>query len=220
MLTTPIFMVDNLCFYLYNICNQIKQIIANCKLKTAQRMIYMKMSTKTLTQCAVFSAIISILSVITIPIGIIPVTLGLFGIMLAAIILGCRRSVLSVLIFILIGAVGIPVFSGFKGGPQVLTGPTGGYITSYIFVSMFIGFISDKVKSNGILSAVILFLACCFGTVICYTLGTLQFMAISGNDIKTALAKCVTIFIPFDILKSVMAAFIGTAVKKRLRFFN
>ena len=154
-------------------------------------MIYMKLSTKTLTQCAVFSAIISILSVITIPIGIIPVTLGLFGIMLAAIILGCRRSVLSVLIFILIGAVGIPVFSGFKGGPQVLTGPTGGYITSYIFVSMFIGFISDKVKSNGILSVVILFLA-----------------------------KCVTIFIPFDILKSVMAAFIGTAVKKRLRFFN
>lgn len=180
----------------------------------------MKLSTKTITQCAIFSALISVMSVITIPIGVIPVTLGLFGVMLAAIILGWRKSAISVLVFILTGAAGLPVFSGFKGGAQVLAGPTGGYISSYILVAAVIGFVSDRVKSNGGFAVLILFLASCFGTVICYTVGTLQFMFISGNDIHTALAKCVTVFIPVDILKSLMAAFIGVAVKKRLRFFD
>ena len=180
----------------------------------------MKLKTKTITQCAVFAAVISVMSVITIPIGIIPVTMGLFGIMLTAVILGCRRSTIATLIFIFIGIIGIPVFSGFKGGPQVLLGPTGGYITSYITAAMFIGLVSDKLKSNGAASAAILIVACCVGTAICYTFGTAQFMLISGNDINTALSKCVTVFIPFDVLKSVMAAFIGVALKKRLRIFD
>ncbi len=180
----------------------------------------MKLTTKTMTQCAIFSAFISLMSVITVPIGIIPVTLGLFGVMLAAVILGCKRSVISVIVYILIGAIGIPVFSGFKGGVQVLAGPTGGYITSYILAAALIGFVSDRVKGNGILAAAVLFIASCLGTVICYTLGTLQFMLISGNDFHTAVAKCVTIFIPVDIFKAMMAALIGTAVKKRLHYFD
>ena len=180
----------------------------------------MKLTTKTITQCAIFSAFISLMSVITVPIGIIPVTLGLLGVMLAAVILGCKRSVISVIVYILLGAIGIPVFSGFKGGVQVLAGPTGGYITSYILAAALIGFVSDRVKSNGILAAAILFIASCLGTVICYTVGTIQFMFVSGNDLHTALAKCVTVFIPIDILKSIMAVFVGTAVKKRLHYFD
>ena len=84
------------------------------------------MKTKTIAVCAIFAAIMCVFSVITVPIGPVPVTLGFFGVMITSVILGARRGAVSVAVFILMGAVGLPVFSGFKGGFEVLLGPTGG----------------------------------------------------------------------------------------------
>ena len=179
----------------------------------------MKLTTKEITQSAIFAAVIAIMSVITIPVGVIPITLGLFGIMLTAIMLGAKKGFLSVLIFILAGAIGLPVFSGFKGGFQVLAGPTGGYISSFILVALFIGFVSDRIKMRGFVEYVIIFLACCVGVVICYALGTVQFMAVSGSSLQDALAKCVLLFIPFALIKAAAATFLGITVKKRLKIF-
>ena len=86
------------------------------------------MKTKTIVICAIFAALMCVFSVITVPTGIIPVTLGTLGIMLTAVILGSKKGAVSVAVFILLGIVGLPVFSGFKGGIQVIFGPTGGYI--------------------------------------------------------------------------------------------
>lgn len=177
----------------------------------------MKFTTKELTQSAVFAAIICVLSVITIPVGTIPITLGLFGAMLVPAILGAKKGTLSVLIFMLVGLVGIPVFSGFKSGPQVFAGPTGGYLSSYILVALIIGFVSDKVKSSDLKSMAIVFASCVLGIAVCHACGTVQYMAISHVTIKEAFVTCSLFFIPFDLFKGAASAFIGIAVRKRIK---
>lgn len=176
----------------------------------------MKLKTKDMLQCAIFAAILCVFSVITVPLGIIPVTLGLLGILLCAVILGAKKSVTAVLVFILLGAIGLPVFSSFKGGIQVLTGPTGGYITGYIFTALFVGFCSDRLLHNSMRAAILLFLSCLGGVFICYLLGTLQYMLVAKQSLLQGLSLCVFPFIPFDILKCILACVIGIPVRKRL----
>ena len=177
----------------------------------------MKMSTRDMALSGVFAAVIAVFAVMTIPIGEVPITLGLFGVMLAAVVLGAKRGTVSALIYILIGAIGLPVFSGFKGGFSVIAGPTGGYISSYILVTLIIGAASGiSAKQKSVLRTVICFIACIIGTVVCYFLGTLQFMAVSGNDLATSVGMCVLPFIPFDIIKSAAAAVIGVIVSRRV----
>lgn len=178
------------------------------------------MKTKTMVICAIFAAILCVCSVITIPIGPVPITLGLFGIMLAAVILGWKKGAISVLVFILLGAVGLPVFSGFKGGFQVLVGPTGGYIWSYILVALFIGFFAAKEYVNKWLTMLRIFIVCVIGIAICYTLGTVQFMAVQQMGLTKALSLCVLPFIPFDIIKAAVAAYVGYEVRRALKKAN
>ncbi len=175
------------------------------------------MKTKSMILCAVFAAILCVFSVITIPIGPVPITLGTFGVMITAVILGPKKGFVSVLVFILLGAVGLPVFSGFKGGFQVLAGVTGGYLWSYIFMALIIGAISAKLPQNNLLGAVKIFLSCVLGIIVCYTLGTVQFMLIKkGGSLYSALAVCVIPFIPFDLAKALIASYAGMTVRKTL----
>lgn len=176
----------------------------------------MRFKTKDMIQCAVFAAILCVFSIITIPAGAIPFTLGVLGILLCAIILGCKKSVISVLVFILLGAVGLPVFSGFKGGFQVLAGPTGGYITGYIVTALLVGFCADHIPGNTIKSTILLFLGCAAGVILCYLFGTIQYMLTADKTLLQGLALCVFPFIPFDLLKCVLACAIGIPVRKRL----
>lgn len=171
------------------------------------------MKTKSMVICAVFSAILCIFCVLTVPIGAVPVSLATFAVMLTAIILGPKKSSISVIIYILLGSVGLPVFSGFRGGFQVLVGPTGGYIWSYIFMALLIGGVTEKCVNSKPIALV----GCIFGTVICYIFGTVQFVLVQNTSFISALSVCVLPFIPFDIIKAVLAVFIGAAVKSRLR---
>ena len=174
------------------------------------------MKTKTLTLCAIFAAILCVCSVVTIPIGPVPITLGLFGIMLTAVILGAKKGAISVLVFILLGAVGLPVFSGFKGGVGVLLGPTGGYIWSYIIVALFIGRFAAKEYDNKWFAILRIFVVCLIGIVICYALGTVQFMIVRKMDFVKSLSLCVIPFIPFDICKAAVSAYVGYTVRAAL----
>lgn len=174
------------------------------------------MKTKNMILCALFAAILCVFCVITIPIGPVPVTLATFGIMLTAIILGSKKSAVSILVYILLGAVGLPVFSGFKGGVQVLFGPTGGYLWSYVFMALFIGFLISKLPENKYLAMLKIFIAALGGMVICYALGTAQFMLVQRTDVIKALSLCVIPFIPLDIVKAVIASYVGFTVKKQL----
>ena len=90
------------------------------------------MKTRDLTLTALFAAILCVAAPFSIPVGPIPITLATFAIYLAAIVLGKKYGTLAVVIYILLGAVGLPVFSGFSGGFQKIVSATGGYIIGYI----------------------------------------------------------------------------------------
>lgn len=173
------------------------------------------MKTKTLIIEAIFAAIIAVFSVITITIGPVPITMSIFAIFLCSIILGGKKSTVSLVVYILCGAIGLPVFSGMRGGISVLAGPTGGYILSYIFITLIAGFSAEKIKSKPLI-----FFMCLLSLFLCYAGGTIQYMLITATPLQASLIKCVYPFIPLDIIK-IMAAFaIGFAVKKRLSFLN
>jgi biotin transport system substrate-specific component len=175
------------------------------------------MKTKTIVLCAIFAAILCIFSVMTIPIGIVPISMGIFGVMLTSIILGTKKGTISVIVYILLGAVGLPVFSGFKGGFQVLLGPTGGYVWSYILVALLIGLLTSKLPQNKWLAMLKTFIVCLIGIFLCYAAGTAQFMLVQKTDLIKSLTACVFPFIPFDIIKALIATYLGCTISKALK---
>lgn len=172
--------------------------------------------TKTMIICALFAAVMCVFSVITMPIGPVPVTLGLFGVMITAVILGSGKAAIATAVFILLGAIGLPVFSGMKGGFSVLIGPTGGYIWSYVLVALLIGFFAVKSYKNKWIAYIAIFTSCLAGIAVCYALGTTQFMIVTGNDLTTSLTLCVLPFIAFDIAKAAAATVAGYSVRRAL----
>ncbi|MBR3791294.1 MAG: biotin transporter BioY [Clostridia bacterium] len=172
----------------------------------------MKINTKDLTLISLFCAIICIFSIISIPIGPVPISICVLAIFLSSIVLGFKKSIITVIVYILIGSLGLPVFSGFRGGVQVLFGPTGGYIFSYIFIAGIMGLASDnlsKIKHK----KMFLFSTSLLSLFICYITGSVQYMLIYSIEFKKALISSAFIFLPFDILKSVLAIIIGTRIK-------
>lgn len=164
----------------------------------------------TITECALFSAIICVLSPFVIPLGPIPFSLSLFAVMFTAMVLPCKKATASVIVYILAGASGVPVFSGFQGGVNILLGPTGGYIWSYVIVVTVIS-LSGKMHLSWRL--VFSFVS----LVICYLCGTAQYAIVTETEsIWTSLIICVIPFIPLDIIKTAFAVFLGGRVKNIL----
>ena len=150
---------------------------------------------------------------ISIPFGAVPVTLQTFVVYISAALLGQKKSTLSVFVYLLLGCVGLPVFSGFRGGFGVLAGATGGYAAGFLLISLISGFIISK-TGNKVHIMIIAFLA---GTVACYAAGTLWyvFVFLEGNGTTGVLAACVLPFIVPDIIKITAAAFVAKAVRER-----
>ena len=176
----------------------------------------MKLTTKELTLSALCAAICAIFSTITIPASPVPFTLGVFGVLLVSSAFGARIGTLSSLIFILVGAVGLPVFSNFQGGVGVLLSPTGGYIASYIPMAFVAGMAADRNK-HGKRQFLSSLSGCFLSLIICYCLGTLWFMLTTGKSAGEAFLLCVLPFIGFDALKCAFAAFLGIQIKKRMK---
>lgn len=175
----------------------------------------MKTRTHRLTLCAVFAAIIAVCSVITIPVGEIPVTLGMFGVMLTGIILGPRLAAVSAAVYILLGAIGLPVFSGFRGGFQVIAGPTGGYLAAYIPAAALSGAFSHARAKTGV-RTVLCILTCLVSVCVCYVFGTVWFVILTKSTYAAAIWECVLPFVPFDAAKAVCASIFGVSVLCRL----
>lgn len=124
------------------------------------------------------------------------------------------RGVIAVLIYIVLGACGVPVFSGFKAGAQVLAGATGGYIVGYVFLALIEGVIIDKFEDKKFVYP----LAMVLGTAVLYAFGTAWFIAIMKTTFVAALLTCVVPFLVGDALKIAAATAISlplrAAVKK------
>ena len=122
---------------------------------------------------AVFAVIMAICSWISIP-AAVPFTLQTFGVFIAVGILGGKRGTLSVLVFILLGAIGVPVFAGFSGGIGVLAGTTGGYIIGFLF-SALVMWAMEKLPGK---KAVMQIVSMIVGLIVCYAFGTAWFMIV------------------------------------------
>lgn len=169
------------------------------------------MKTKKLVVCALFTAIMCITAPFYVMIGPVPITFTLFAIALSAFSVGSFSAAVSTAVYILIGLMGMPVFSGFKGGFGVLASPTGGFVFSYIFVVLILGLcVKAKRKSTRVL-------LCVLALFVCYICGTAWYMLITDAGVVTALGVCVLPFIPFDIMKLYAAYVVGKAVRERVK---
>ena len=178
-----------------------------------------KITTADMVLCAMCAAITCVLAPISVPIGPIPISLCTFAVMLAGVLLGGRLGFVSQLIYVLLGAVGLPVFAGYTAGLAKIAGVTGGYIVGYPFLALVIGWIYWKYGKNAAdLKRKILwmFAGMIAGTVVLYIIGTVWYCALSGNGLIPALSACVIPFLPGDFLKMVVVAIVSVPVEKAL----
>ncbi len=144
-----------------------------------------QMETKTKSQIyplvmtAVMAAVISAIAPFALPIGPIPITLGTLVMYLAGYVLGGKRAGAAVLVYVLLGAVGVPVFNGFTGGLGVVAGPTGGYIIGYIPMALLAGLTVERFPSNRVFQ----FGGMIFATAVLYALGTAWFCVQAGKSL-------------------------------------
>ena len=165
--------------------------------------------TRDMVFIAVFTAIIAALSQVSIPMpNMVPITLQTFAVSLAGYFLGAKKGVASVGVYVILGAVGAPVFASFKGGFAVLIGYTGGFIWGFIPLAFLCGILADK--KLGMALGVL-------GIVVCHLLGSIQYMILSGNGFWASVALVSLPYILKDLLLIPAAFFISKTVKKRIR---
>lgn len=159
----------------------------------------MNEKTKKLVLCAMFAALTGVLSQISIPLPFtpVPINLATLSACLAGGLLGAKYGFISQVVYILLGAVGIPVFSGFSSGVGILVGPTGGYIIGYALQAFIIGSIVKNKKNN----IPVLVGSMILGIMGCYLLGTIWFMSITKTGLIEALMLCVVPFLIGDAIK-------------------
>lgn len=171
-----------------------------------------KFNIHTMALVAVMAAVICILGPLSLPIGIVPISLANLAIYFVLYILGMKRGTAACIIYILIGFVGIPVFAGFSSGPSILLGPTGGYLIGFVFMSIISGLFVDKFFDKWYLCVIGMLI----GTAVCYAFGTVWLAHEAHLTVISALAAGVLPFIPGDVIKIVIATLIGPNLHRRL----
>ncbi len=162
---------------------------------------------------AVFAVLMAICSWISIP-TVIPFTLQTFAVFLAVIVLGGKRGTMSVIVFVLLGAVGVP---GFTRGPHIIMGNTGGYIIGFILAALLMWLMERLFGRKTWVLAVSMLL----GMVTCYVFGTIWFMVVYMRTtgpvgVTAVLGWCVIPFIIPDLVKAALALFLGQALRRPL----
>ena len=175
------------------------------------------LSTLDMVYIALFAVLITICAWIAIP-ATVPFTLQTFAVMCTMGLLGGKRSMFTVLLYLLLGAVGLPVFSNFRGGIGMLLGATGGYLVGFLASTLvywlFTNLLGNKlwVKLTGMV----------LGLIVCYIFGTAWFMLTYVGQtgpvgLSTALAWCVVPFLIPEVIKIALAAFMVKALPSRIK---
>jgi len=173
-----------------------------------------KMKTVNMALCALFVALSAVLSQISIPIGTVPVNFTHISIFLSVGLLGTRYGTLSQIVYVILGAIGMPVFSGFTGGLGWVMGATGGFIIGYVVCAFVTGIIIDRFGS----SIRVLFLAMYAGWSITYLIGIPWFMIVTGTtSVAAALTACLLPFLLGDLVKTILSAVLINRLRPVLR---
>lgn len=174
---------------------------------------------RSMVTAALLAAVLCILCPFSLPIGPVPISLGTFAVALVTYVAGWKLGSLSVLIYLLLGLAGLPVFSGFTGGAAKLFGPTGGYLIGYLPMALLAGLIIDRFPGTALKDRLISFPGLCLGTVILYLLGTLWLSYQAHYSFTEALALGVLPFIFFDLIKLGLVTLLAPVIRKRLAGF-
>lgn len=166
---------------------------------------------KTMAQVALMSAVLAVLSPLALPLGPVPFTLGILAVCLAGALLPPLPAVASLLVYLFLGMAGLPVFSGFQAGPQVLFGPTGGYLAGYFLLATALSVPARRTGRLVVQLAVGL-----GGLAACYLCAALWYMVLTGVSFAAACAVCALPFALPDALKLTVALLFARAVKQRL----
>ncbi len=164
---------------------------------------------------AMIAAIIAVAAVISIPMYLVPFTLATFAMYTATIAFGTRQTVTAVVVYILLGAVGLPVFSGLGSGIGHILGPTGGYILGYIPMVWIGGYFAERFAGNRYMYI----LGFVLGTAVLYAVGVLWIHIQLGSSIASLLSKTVYPFIAIDLVKLIFGIYAGENLKNLRKYF-
>lgn len=172
------------------------------------------LTAKQITLTAVMTAVLCLLGpwALTIYFSPVPISLCSMAIYFVLYVLGFKLGTVSVILYILLGTAGLPVFTYFSGGVAKLTGPTGGYIIGYLFLAAICGFFLEKFPKKPLLHG----LGFLLGTLALYLFGTLWLQYQLGLSFTAALTVGVLPYVPGDIVKLILALSLGVPIKKRL----
>ena len=163
---------------------------------------------------ALMAVVIALCSFLCVP-AAVPFTMQTFAVFCALLLLGGKRGTLAVALYLLLGIVGLPVFSGFKAGLGALLGPTGGYLLGFLLSGLCI-LLSEKLFGDALR---VFIPAMIVGLLLCYAFGTAWFVIVytkanGAITIGKALALCVIPFLPFDAIKLALAVIVRQALRK------
>jgi len=173
-----------------------------------------RLSTRGMIYASLFGALTAIGALVSIPLQPVPVTLQTLFLYLAGSLLGGSLGALSQLIYLVLGVIGLPVFSGGKAGLGVFLGPTGGYLVGFVAGAYVTGKIVRWRENPGLVWVVFAMLA---GTAAVYALGVLQLVVVGKLPVEKAAAVGVLPFLPGDALKIAAASVITLKVRDRIR---
>ncbi|MCI8466260.1 MAG: biotin transporter BioY [Lachnospiraceae bacterium] len=165
----------------------------------------------TMALIGVMTAVTCILGPLAIPLPISPVPISFtnLAVYLTLYVLGMKAGTISYLVYLLIGLVGAPVFSGFTGGPAKLVGPTGGYLVGFIFMALIAGFFIDKFPNKYYLHIIGMVL----GTAVCYLFGTVWLCFQMELSFGAGLMTGVVPYLPGDAAKIIISVILGPALR-------
>ena len=166
-----------------------------------------KIRTKQMVLIALMTAVTCVLGPLSIPLPFSPVPISLtnFAIFLASFVLGMKSGTISFIIYLLLGAIGVPVFSSFRGGLQVLAGPTGGYLIGFIFLALIMGFALDHFDRKLVPTIIGMII----GMAVCYAFGTVWLAKLLSLSFKEGLMMGVIPYLAGDAAKIIIAAIVG-----------
>ena len=179
-----------------------------------------RLRTLDMAYIALFAVLMAVCAWITVPLPkpLVQFTLQTFAMFMALTTLGGRRGLYAMVVYLLLGAVGVPVFSGFRGGLGVLLDTTGGYIIGFAAAALVYWLLTAKLGD----SPPVKIAACVLGLAVCYAFGTAWFLVLYARTtgpigVTTALSWCVLPYIVPDLLKLALAVVLSGRIKKFLK---
>lgn len=171
--------------------------------------------TKNIVAIGLMAALICIAGPIAVPLPFTPVPISLtnFAIYIACGIVGTKKGTMSTIVFLLLGAVGLPVFAGFSGGVSKLAGPTGGYLIGFIFCAVITGLFADMFENKIYMYPV----GMVIGTAITYLFGTVWLSMQLHLSFTQGLMMGVIPYLPGDTIKIILATLIAYEVRTRIK---